>query len=133
MSKATSTCLGCGKTICGHTYCAAAGCRAAEMRENMNKSKHTPLPWKIDPMSDATIAIMASRDSHVCLLEPRDDGEGLRESDAALIIRAVNSHVALVAALSAMADAWPAQKPESPHFNLYNQARAALALAEGTT
>jgi len=68
-------------------------------------SDHTPLPWKIDRYSDETIAICNERGEHVCILEPRDDGESWREADGDFIVLACNSHGALLAACEDVATA----------------------------
>jgi hypothetical protein len=101
---------------------------------------HTPLPWKIDPHSDETIAICSVKDDlHIAILQPRDDEseESRREADAELICRAVNSHKGLLAACDELLDNFGTHgrcgDPECAECKIYKRAKSAIAKAKGAT
>ena len=91
----------------------------------MDTSKATARPWATSAVTEAD----GSTIWDVCAADAGDmiaDLKGLdnAEADAALIVRAVNSHEALVAALRDLLDG------SEPWDVRATQARAALALAE---
>jgi hypothetical protein len=108
---------------------------------------HTPTPWFVRNMSDTTTSKEAFCERYtieVCsdglrsvLADIREvnmcpEHGGTAEANAAYIVKAVNSHAALVSALSTILNANPDWEEELPDW--YAQARAALAQAEeGTT
>jgi hypothetical protein len=76
-----------------------------------------PLPWDIDQFHDFR------------------DANGSRVnvySHAALIVRAVNSHADLLAALKAMVDRWEPDRGGTDRC-MWEEAVSAIAKAEGTT
>lgn len=81
----------------------------------MSTSKATARPWATE--RDGGVSIITDRDGNtVCVM--------MSEANAALIVRAVNSHDAGVAAMRGMLDG------SEPWDERATQARAALALAE---
>ena len=113
----------------------------------MANEKHTPTPWFW--MADDDVRkprIFANGDgadigkliTEVGNAEPWNDALDEWEANAALIVRAVNSHANLVAALKAIDAFWTEDHPEGPdgknHFlaetnAIWRNARAALAQA----
>lgn len=98
---------------------------------------HSPLPWSVKtrmkphPSSGDYLQIASSDKTGVA--------DFLTPEDAALIVRAVNSHAALVAALEACRDGYLALANESPHHKderfigyvaLADRASVALSLAK---
>jgi len=92
----------------------------------MSTSKATARPWATE--RDGGVSIITDRDGNtVCVM--------MSEANAALIVRAVNSHEALVAALRGIIQAWDTDSGDYYVTNTLtdddiDQARAALALAE---
>ena len=106
-------------------------------------ANHTPTPWHIgerDPY-DNTLTVCAKGrhefvEVPVAAIRPRPFYANNQEANAAFIVRAVNSHAALVEALTAAVvqmeytgDGSEAAKYQWPA--LYDMARAALTLAKG--
>lgn len=107
----------------------------------MNESKHTPLPWRIldNHPKRSCLYIQAEQSElmidQVATLYGPDSTDGMTEANAALIVRAVNSHADLVAALEAIvAEIDGPDRPYSTDSYLptqfVDQARAALAKAK---
>jgi hypothetical protein len=107
----------------------------------MDTSKATPRPWTVEtnptPMILTDLVINCRTDAdhspiHVARMVAWNGPEAA--ANAALIVRAVNAHDTLVAALRAML-AVPDIMDRTEHFRAYveaqEQARAALALADG--
>lgn len=70
----------------------------------MSEAKHTPLPWGIDPSSDADTTAIHHRegDQHVCIIQSVGDEPSERElADADYICLACNNHAKLLAACEA--------------------------------
>jgi hypothetical protein len=91
--------------------------------------EHTPLPWTIERTKDhgAAYRIMDEQEVTValCYQQPYDTWRA--KDNAAFIVRAVNNHAALVAALEAAAD----YMGEMGHpEGVLAQARAVLAKAK---
>lgn len=95
-----------------------------------NEARHTPVPWRVgrsnghfDIFTQAGELVAAMNIGHIA---------GEEKANAAFIVRAVNVHDDLVAALEAMVaqlEWWPGEKnPEG--FACMKQARAALAKAQ---
>lgn len=118
----------------------------------MSEQKHTPLPWKAGPYSSIVgIAISAQPDpnkNRVVVAGTTgafsDDHKGEHEANAALIVRAVNSHEALVKAVSDMLEMIEEGAIDSPevgvgcgapqwkvHDEWAHYAKNALASAKG--
>ena len=92
--------------------------------------KHTPTPWQTT--GDGLIWRGKPDENIAQVLARPYDGE-LNSANAAFIVRAVNSHQALVAALERMLGAYEADKEAGFSFgndNAADQARAALRLAK---
>ncbi len=67
---------------------------------HMPNDMHTPTPWRFGPIgTNQKIAISGFDSTHVATLSPIADGKGQLKANADLIVRAVNSHAALVSAL----------------------------------
>ena len=103
------------------------------------KAKHTPLPWKVEivPIPSETAECGRNRPRYGLILAP--DGVCIaetcfkqREANARLIVRAVNSHKALVEACRAAHQALMplAQEPHPLVENALDKLDAALALAK---
>jgi len=98
-------------------------------------TQHTPTPWAIDETMGGKTKLWGADGTPICTVSrTRKNGLG----DAALIVRAVNSHAALVAALQRAADAISSivQQAGDAHNNdaldyALSEARAALAQARG--
>jgi len=91
----------------------------SETNEKTNEVSHTPTPWKADEATEYQITIVAPwsaqvtpetkdgmgdyRGIHICALQHQYDNPcvslGTARANAALIVRAVNSHEQLVSAL----------------------------------
>lgn len=97
-------------------------------------SAHSPLPWEV-PDGGIRPAIFAEDGSHVASMSDTGDEA---EANAALIVRAVNAHDELVAALRDLTNAYPESDDDNSEANLWarygsefasavSKARAALA------
>ena len=105
---------------------------------------HTPTPWKLgfeeyiwDEASNPPQKRRATRidaDQHVSIafvatdIHPNHEGE----ANAELIIRAVNSHAALVSALNNLLDYADRHEDDAGYQAAMREAESALALADGT-
>lgn len=90
----------------------------------MDTSKATARPWEFDGGAGAVID---SEGALICAM--------VSDANAALIVRAVNSHEAVVAALRGIIQAWDTDSGDYYVTNMLtdddiDKARAALALAE---
>ena len=85
----------------------------------------TPGPWRVDRYG-STVSICAGKVMIAQMIQPEFYPD--REANAAHIVRAVNSHAQLVAALQTIAD--ETDQLEVVHY-IHNIAVAALKLAEG--
>jgi hypothetical protein len=95
----------------------------------MNKTtNHTPLPWHIEKSGDGRYAIEDASGTIRIALMCDSDSDAEELADAALIVRAVNSHQALVSVLQRIAAEVNALDM-SPV--LWDDMHAALALAQG--
>ena len=105
---------------------------------------HTPTPWTLGKSCDGFLTV-TNGSATICTVGEADIFDDI-EADAAYIVRAVNSHAALTAALALLVHGtmgYPAlleqyhstdtcELPENcQHCYCVKQARAALALAEG--
>jgi hypothetical protein len=64
------------------------------------KSEHTPTPWAVDEDHPTSVVFEADTEIEICTTDSGSSAEqGEDEANAALIVRAVNSHAALVEAL----------------------------------
>jgi hypothetical protein len=75
----------------------------------VNQTEPTARPWTVEATysGSRTVAQLRSTDRIVCVNatgEARPNGYDATDANAALIVRAVNSHEALTAALAAVAD-----------------------------
>ena len=86
---------------------------------------HTPTPWHYQEKSDAYTHIVRSGDRFILQLSQDTSGEA--EATARFIVKAVNSHDALVKALQKIADLPPADKAMRPVKDHRQIAIAALA------
>lgn len=87
---------------------------------------HTPTPWQV--ATHDTNRRIVDKDWHsVCIATPKPS-KPESWANAAFIVRAVNSHAALVAALQSIADSGHL---ESCNDTIRDRALAALALAKG--
>ena len=77
----------------------------------MNDTKHTPTPWREFSDADGTDIMTLSGD-HIATIEPGSTCEG----NAALIVRAVNAHDELVAALRKIVDSAPGWEPQPEDY-----------------
>ena len=108
------------------------------------KKEHTPTPWIIDGEDSLQgCPFIAIHNSHagneawrnICEVQPNtENGMSLVIGDedranAAFIVKAVNSHEALVEALRGLVEGIEANDPSQIRFNLPH-AQAALKLAE---
>lgn len=109
-------------------------------------AKHTPTPWAVeDPLGPEILSIVAGGPQvydwvHIAQISAsgvRDEGDApisQAKANAALIVRAVNVHTELVAALEGvlpLAEAYADGKTRShPDHEWIEVARAALAKAE---
>ena len=96
----------------------------------MSKTKHTPLPWK------TTKPGHGQKTKYLCVqIGPNENYSTLElePEDAKFIVRAVNSHDALVAALeeARLTLALHANR-DSQEEKAFNKIESALALAKGT-
>lgn len=100
--------------------------------------KHTPTPWTVDRESDSTNHyIMGANDEDIAkvFLEDMRGDEG--NNNSAFIVRACNSHAALVEALGNAINTieWMFNSPSSPHDSEIEGAvkkyKSTLALAKG--
>lgn len=100
---------------------------------------HTPLPWTTTPGLFFVCQVGGNSDDPGIWSEalPKDGSNfpfGSKEADAAFIVRAVNSHEELVAALEACRDTLGIRDdfvPLGPAIELAPVIRAALAKAKG--
>lgn len=99
-------------------------------------TKHTPTPWRLTTVNylptivayHPTAAALPNATGDVVMAMPGphfDKAE--RDANAALIVRAVNSHDELVAALRAMVDAYKDSCPDDEQPSMVRQAIAILA------
>lgn len=89
-------------------------------------SKHTPIPWRI--FCGAEGDFIGDKDKE-CIITIDDD---TISDDAKFIVRAVNCHDELVAALETMIARLDCRKKwEDPDREAYHAARSALARATG--
>lgn len=92
----------------------------------MSKQQHTPTPWHVDPKRQ--FRIVAGDDWTVATTLTTDNLRDQWEENARYIVRCVNSHDDLLAALKAiLADG--VHCDVVPH--LHEKARAAIKRAEG--
>lgn len=109
-------------------------------------AEHSPLPWRVEfDRSTGTLSLVDVVDVNHDGVCEFSNSEGLDSANAALIVRCVNSHAALVEALNdavdalkcfhglgmspaVAAEAWALYRQHSPEMK---RIRAALALAEG--
>lgn len=96
------------------------------------KTQHTPTPWIVSKRNAGAIPLhfqppeVLGRNGDMCVATQLGNGKEA-EANAEFIVRAVNSHDALVAALETLL-----QKCRVRNGQLeLDQARAALALAKG--
>lgn len=86
--------------------------------------KHTPLPWHVPQDDDAFVMAGSSRERFVACCQSRHRPEEEDAANAALIVRAVNSHHALLALLEEALPELQAsvlysdELPGSPHLRL---------------
>ena len=98
---------------------------------------HTPGPWYISKDGLSILCGDPLDPEIVCRCETGDVmdvlDEEIQEANAALIVRAVNSHAELVAVASAFIEGCERGEPVGEAFfsRLLDQARAALAKAKG--
>jgi hypothetical protein len=93
---------------------------------------HTPIPWYATGKHVQSAAI--NEDNYVC--EAEGNSEEQANANAALIVRAVNSHDELLAALTDLLEFARNAVPEYQADNMAHYeaiARAAIAAAEGRT
>ena len=92
-------------------------------------SKHTPTPWVLNTTGDRSIVTSSGGDFavlHTCWPGNVDE----REANAAFIVLAVNSHAALVEALTALHAHLFGPTPDMPRHEIDDRCRAALALVQ---
>jgi hypothetical protein len=97
-------------------------------------TEHTPTPWhrNIPPASKYN-TIFSGRNTHVLHLSSSGLDNKEIEANADFIVRAVNAHDDLVAALEAVIDYEDVMLPAGSYGEeVHNKARAALAKAKGT-
>lgn len=95
-------------------------------------TKHTPTPWAVDFRTDRDIVQLPRGGDPENANDLNNDSLAIAhtDADAAFIVRAVNAHDALVAALRALVDARdrPHGFADLPWYEpAFAQARAALA------
>lgn len=95
------------------------------------EKKHTPLPWNWNQVYRDVIEISGPHCAASISFDVRDTEEC--KANAELIVRAVNSHAALVAALQTLINLHEGidHGGNGIEPSDWDQARAALALAEG--
>jgi len=108
--------------------------------KEMTHTEHTPAPWRLNTdtldIGDYA-AIQGSNGTFIGAVWA--DNTQAPQADAKLIVRAVNSHVAMVLTLYNLIQAWESIDentlvPDEINIDhLWEDARAALALAEGET
>ena len=97
---------------------------------------HTPTPWETTTRAVGGPGIYGEIDGRRRLLAAIDSGGlspiplGTQDANAAFIVRAANSHAALVAALESLLTTGPFEGRMSD-AEIRKQARAALAAAKG--
>ena len=104
----------------------------------MSEVKHSPLPWITDPSNENLICVDSRPYEYICRVSPSEfsNSSHSREheiANASFVIRAVNNHDALVAALEGMIRRFEQRDGERPHGNCgctYCEARLALAAAK---
>lgn len=96
-------------------------------------AKPSPLPWKTEAEHGARWNISDKTGDSVamtCQITPGPAGlDKVRDANTALIVRAVNSHAALVEALEALWAEWQT-RPANVSVPVENKIRAALKLAK---
>lgn len=89
---------------------------------------HTPTPWVLRDHSEGALWIEDEIGMAVASLPDWLPEVGNpRKANAALIVRAVNHHAELVAALQAMVDAYKDKCPDDEQPSMVRQALAVLA------
>jgi hypothetical protein len=110
------------------------GWRAEMPQADRDQTQQTPTPWKvfITPDGLRLVGIGAENGEGIC-----DAGFGIWSWDhpdgianANLIVRAVNSHAQMFAALKALAEEGPNAKWQNAPVELLRAAQAAIAQAE---
>jgi len=101
-------------------------------------AQHTPGPWNVDmweyPQDDRRELVIQTATNRLAVLDwdqGQDNPYTIADNEARANARLIAAAPELLAALERMADAWPAQTPDSPHFDAHIQARAAIAKAKG--
>ena len=100
-------------------------------------AKHTPTPWSIVPQNDGSSIIAKMHEDAskgfriVCHAWLRRDSQAEDQANAAFIVRAVNAHDDLVAALSNLVAIIEDGNKATTESSSYACARAALAKARG--
>ena len=98
------------------------------------QAAHTPTPWIIaSQIAGEGIWIESEGDEpeEICKVSAETTGEKEAKANAAFIVRACNSHAALVEALELVDDMWANNgEPTDEHIR---RIRAALKLAKGQT
>lgn len=103
------------------------------------KSQHTPTPWDyhLGRGKNPRFHIQTTAGYQI-VMTPEVSQNGIeasaQEANAAFIVRAVNSHEAMLSALKRMLNAYEADKKHGIAFgndNAADQAREAIAAAEG--
>lgn len=97
------------------------------------EAAHTPTPWHVIEEDNCTFSIMHTGSGQ--WIATVHGGREYDEQDAAFIVRACNSHAALVGALEALlrvADEHVSHKAHDTHCEVFSDARDALALAKGS-
>lgn len=102
----------------GPSPCVTGGC---------GEVAHTPVPWTREPGGSRGSWI--GNDGHWSALACGDN-DFAASANAALIVRAVNAHADLVAALREALDSRAPDYAEAAHPGWYERAKAALAKAE---
>ena len=93
----------------------------------------TPRPWRVEMYGDDVDGIYGSGDGNRRIVETDAGYYPPRLPDAALIVRAVNAHDALVDALTHLLDFVRAHPRGGPMTSAVHAAEAALALADHAT
>lgn len=102
------------------------------------KTTHTPLPWKVERVGD-TLEVCRDAAQVVCMTSIGGDTEALRRANYEFIVRAVNSHYDLLAALRVLQGWWEtsqigatmsAMGQQADYHKALRMARAAIAKAE---
>ena len=115
------------------TPCRFPGCLASAVAGELCAvlSQHSPLPWAIEGSGD----IMAADGSRAVSFGDEPNSCGCSDADAAYIVRAVNSHEALLTALKAAQQFLPPEIARGPDIfgwtNTVWTVHAVLAKAEG--